>query len=67
MKNARLILFVLFAALFGLAATPTLVDLAKNVKGVLPAANLNVHAILTADRLLITRDALDRIAEVLAS
>jgi len=33
---------------------------------VLPAANLNVHAILTADRLLITRDALDRIGEVLA-
>lgn len=42
---------------------------AANLPGlwVLPASNLNVHAILTADRLLITRDALDRIAEVFAS
>ena len=42
---------------------------AANLPGlwVLPASSLNVHTILTADWLLITRDALDRIVEVLAS
>ena len=40
-------------------------DLSAELR-VLPAANLNVHAILTAEWLLVTRDALDRIGEVLA-
>ena len=41
---------------------------AANLPGlhVLQGANLNVHAILTSDRLLIVRDALEQIAEVLA-
>ena len=42
---------------------------ASNLAGlhVIQAPNLNVHLILTADWLLIVRDALDRIVEVLAS
>ena len=48
---------------------PVVARSAANLPGlhVLQAANLNVHAILTSDRLLIVRDALDQIAEVLAS
>jgi len=42
---------------------------AANLAGVRvsSAASLNVHDVLVSDRLLFTRDALDRIAEVLAS
>jgi large subunit ribosomal protein L4 len=46
---------------------PVVVRSAANLPGVhvIQAANLNVHLILISDRILIVRDALDHIAEVL--
>ena len=46
---------------------PIVVRSAANIPGVhvIQAANLNVHLILISDRILIVRDALDQIAEVL--
>ena len=51
------------------ASHPALERAAANLRGVrvLPAAGLTVHDVLASDRLLIARDALDRITTALAS